>query len=395
MSPPLDPVAAATHPDPYPFYADLVSQRPLYWDDSLHLWVASSAEAVQAVLTHPSCRVRPPSEPVPRALLGSAPAEVFRRLARMNDGPFHALARQALVGLLATLDSPRLVDVSRRWTLRLALPESAHSLPFLLPTHVLGELLGLPSESLPRVASWTRDFVRCIAPGAPPDTLEAASVATRSLGSWVRSSLEAQRSLDAGALALLARELTALGLQDDASEVAVANAIGLLLQAHDATAGLLGQALCVLLSDSSLLGVLREDPSLLPSLLDEVLRFESPVQNTRRFLATDAVVAGQAMASGDAVLVVLAAANRDPSLHSEPQRFNLRRAQPRGLSFGAGAHACPGSALAKSISQGALMALLPSELRALLGAPLRFSWMPSLNARVPVFAAPSSLEAHS
>jgi|SRR5215217_7255017 len=394
MPSPLDPFAAATHPDPYPFYADLVSQRPLYWDDSLRLWVASSAEAVQVVLTHPSCRVRPPSEPVPRPLLGSPPSEVFRLLARMNDGPFHALARRALVGLLATFDSPRVVEASRRWTLRLALPEAAHSLPFLLPVHVLGELLGLPSESLPRVASWTRDFVRCIAPGAHPDSLEAAVEATRSLCSLFRSSLEAPCSSGDGPLALLARESMALGLQD-ASDVAVANAIGLLLQTHDATAGLLGQALRALLLDSSLLTRLREEVSLLPSFLDEVLRFESPVQNTRRFLATDAVIAGQSMASGDAVLVVLAAANRDPSLHPEPWRFDLHRAQPRGLAFGAGAHACPGAALAKSISQGALLALLPSDLHSLREVVLGASWMPSLNARVPVFPAHSSLEAHS
>ncbi|NTX03357.1 cytochrome P450 [Myxococcus sp. CA040A] len=394
MSPPLDPIAAATHPDPYPFYADLVSRRPLYWDDSLRLWVASSSEAVQAVLTHPSCRVRPVSEPVPRALLGSAPGEVFRRLARMNDGSSHAFARRALVALMRTWEPPQGIEVSGRWTRQLSLSAPSHTLTFLLPVYVLGELLGLSSESLPQVASWTRDFVRCIVPGAHPDTLGPATLAARSLLSVFRSALEAQLApgSSGGPLAVLAHETASLGPQDS-SEVVVANAIGLLLQTHDATAGLLGQALRALLTDSSLLMEVRDDVSLLPSFLDEVLRFESPVQNTRRFLAEDAVVAGQAMASGDAVLVVLAAANRDPALHPEPQRFDLHRAHPRALAFGAGAHVCPGDGLAKSIVHGALLALLSSDLRVLRAAALGATWMPSLNSRIPVFAAPVLLEA--
>ena len=70
MTGPRDPLAAATHPDPYPYYADLVARRPLYRDDGLGLWIAASAAAVTAVLTSEHCRVRPAAEPVPGALVG-------------------------------------------------------------------------------------------------------------------------------------------------------------------------------------------------------------------------------------------------------------------------------------------------------------------------------------
>src|SRR5947199_320044 len=79
-------IAAATHPDPYPFYARLGAEAPLYRDDALGLWVAASAAAVNAALTHGLCRVRPPAEPVPRALAGSPAGEIFGRLVRMTDG---------------------------------------------------------------------------------------------------------------------------------------------------------------------------------------------------------------------------------------------------------------------------------------------------------------------
>src|SRR5689334_2899407 len=83
QAPPLNAVAAVTHPDPYPYYADLVTSKPIAWDETAKLWVAVSATAVAAVLTSDLCRVRPPTEPVPSALLGSPAADIFRHLVRM------------------------------------------------------------------------------------------------------------------------------------------------------------------------------------------------------------------------------------------------------------------------------------------------------------------------
>src|SRR5947199_4384545 len=99
---PADPIAAVTHPDPYPYYAHLVAEKPLYRDDALGLWVATSAAAVTAVLNHDLCRVRPAAEPVPRALLGSPAGEIFRQLVRMNDGRDRCPLKQAIS---ATLES--------------------------------------------------------------------------------------------------------------------------------------------------------------------------------------------------------------------------------------------------------------------------------------------------
>ena len=83
----LDPISAVTAPDPYEFYSELVAERPLYFDDRLHLWVASSAETVAAVLANPRCRVRPVCEPVPKPLVGSVAAKV-RTAGREGTGSF-------------------------------------------------------------------------------------------------------------------------------------------------------------------------------------------------------------------------------------------------------------------------------------------------------------------
>ncbi len=95
-APPPDAVAAVIHPDPYPFYAALRAERPFDHDGRTGQWVAADAATVEAVLAHPACRVRPPSEPVPTHLVATRSGAVFGRLARMTDGAMLASKTIAL-----------------------------------------------------------------------------------------------------------------------------------------------------------------------------------------------------------------------------------------------------------------------------------------------------------
>jgi cytochrome P450 len=126
------------------------------------------------------------------------------------------------------------------------------------------------------------------------------------------------------------------------------------------------------------------DPRRLPHLVREVLRFDPPIQNTRRFLAAGGRVAGHEMAAGDAVLVVLAAANRDPLANFHPEVFDPLREDRRLFTFGVGPHACPGEQLAVTIATAGVAALLAAGLDV---APLagRVSYRSSANARIPLF----------
>ena len=100
---PADAVAAATHCDPYPYYARLVRASPVSFDPVHRLWVVASAGAVTEVLTHQLCRVRPPTEPVPLHLAGTALESTYRCFARTNDGPAHAGYRAPVVAALDSL----------------------------------------------------------------------------------------------------------------------------------------------------------------------------------------------------------------------------------------------------------------------------------------------------
>jgi cytochrome P450 len=378
---PQDPITAVTHPDPYAYYADLVAHRPLYYDDKLRLWVASSASVVAIVLTHHLCRVRPANEPVPKSLLGSPAAEIFRRLIRMNDGERHCPLKQAASAALASIDAVQAVQQSDKWA-RFLLdedgPKRLSRFAYHLPVYVIGSLLGVPSDLLHQTALWMSDFARCIAPASSAEQIERGKTAAGLLLETFRALPERQDGL----LSALAREAERVGR--DETDAIVANGIGFLSQAYDATAGLIGATLLALASRPEIRDQVSSDPELLRPVIQEVLRYDSPVQNTRRFLAEDGIVAGEKMRAGDAILVILAAANRDPSVNPNPERFDIFRKERRIFSFGVGAHVCSGEALATTIAKAGVERLIASGV-ALEGLNETITYRASANARIPIF----------
>jgi cytochrome P450 len=381
VSPPNDPIAAVTHPDPYPYYADLVARAPLYRDERLGLWIASSAAAVTAVLTSETCRVRPLAEPVPSAILGTPAAQIFRHLVRMNDGEHHCPFKSAVTSTLASIDDERADELGASSALSLGkhtvTARAFDDFAFALSAHVVGRLLGIPESRLSQTAVWVGDFVRCLAPGSSAEQVARGGAAAGHLIEMVGSLLES------GLLAVLAREAKRFGR--DATDVVVANGIGLMSQAYEATAGLIGNTLVTLAAHRELLTRVAADSSLLGAVVDEVARYDPSVQNTRRFLARDDSIGDASMKAGDAVLVVLAAANRDPRANPAPDRFDASRTDRRSFTFGAGPHACAGDRLAKSIARAGVARVIASgaELES-FAHPVRYR--PSVNTRIPVFA---------
>jgi cytochrome P450 len=387
LPPPKDALAAATHPDPYPFYAGLLGERPLYRDTALGMWVASSAQAVTEIFMSRLCRVRPEGEPVPAHLGTSAAGLLFGRLVRMNDGQEHARLKRAVLQTLGSIEVAHAEALSRACAYALAserLPgagtESVDDFVFQLPVHVLGLLLGLPPSTFRMVAQGVEDYVGAFAPGASKACLQRASAGATALLELFGAQLA---SSDAnGLLARLQEE--ALGVGPLGRDVVVANAIGFLSQAYEATAGLTGNTLLALAAQPALALALHRQPPLLDDALAEVLRHDPPVQNTRRFVAADGVVAGEKMQAGDVILLVLAAANRDPLANPEPHRFEVCRQARRTFGFGSGLHLCPGQALSMAIARAAVERVL------CVGVPLgelrrTARYRPSFNLRIPRF----------
>jgi cytochrome P450 len=383
---PADPVAAVTHADPYPFYETLRAGPPLAWNESLRLWIASRAEVIEALLLAPGAlRVRPVAEPVPRVIAGSPAGEVFGHLVRMNDGPAHAAHKPALQRALAGLDLNAAHAAALQVARQVPAEQSLSDTLFAMPIQAVAHLLGFAPEALPQVELWMRDFVACLSPLSTEPQLQRASSAADALMTRFEA-LAAGTPPRHGTLlaAVLAAVLADSAVGAPLSRALLANLIGLLSQTCDATAGLLGNSLVALLREPALRAIARTRDGL-HAIVEETARHDPSVQNTRRFVAQPVTISGVPLETGDAVLLVLASANRDPAFNAEPDRFMPVRAQRRMLGFGHGVHACPGQALACTLAAAGLEALLARGLD--LDALRERGWhyRPSANARIPVF----------
>ncbi|MBJ6761816.1 cytochrome P450 [Myxococcaceae bacterium JPH2] len=382
---PADPIAAVTHPDPYPYYRHLAATRSFYRDTALGLWVAAGPDAVAEVLRHPACRVRPAAQPVPPALVNTAAGALFGRLVRMNDGPAHAPLKGMLATELAAVDLP----TARRHALWLTsrLPceatspgETVNAWLRTIPVLTVGTLLGLPVESSldpDGIAAQVATYATAQSPLASAEDAARGAQAAQALMRWAELPVP-----DDSPLFALRQSAAAAGIPPEA---VAANAAGLLVQTCEATAGLAGNTLLRLAREdvgSSDVGVRRGDApdsvtaealDLMHAWVARVAREDPSVQNTRRFIAHDTTLCGARVSAGDGVLVVLASAGTmRPDIDGRP------------WTFGAGAHACPGHSLAQALASATVTALLARGIQPAALAQ-RFSYRPSVNARMPRF----------
>jgi cytochrome P450 len=380
MSNPADltPITAVTAADPYPYYAGLVASRPFGWDERINAWVAASAAAVTEALGQPALLVRPPAEPVPPGIVGTAAGDVFGRLVRMTDGPLQQRLKSIVAAALGRADLERTAALAAERTAYVLKHSDAsplRELMFGVPAQVVAALCGLDEPVAGEASRIIGDFVACIPASATPQQQAAAAVAAARLRDLLGPALDEHGS---GLLG----ELVRAAVRDDWTDTAplLANGLGLLSQTYDATAGLIGDTVVALARS---LGPVPETPAQWRAFVREVARFDAPVQNTRRFAATALTVAGSRLAEGDAVLVVLAAANRDPAANPAADQFRTDREAPAMFTFGAAAHRCPGETIAVAIAS-AVVAELVAAGRDAAAVPDTVTYLPLANARIPV-----------
>jgi cytochrome P450 len=383
---PKNPLLAVSHPDPYPYYQSLLEGPALLYDAELKLWIASRAAVIEEIFTNPDCAVRPSAEPVPKAIAASSAGEVFSHLIRMNEGSKHERPKLALDLALSSLDLSNIAERSRYFAgvlaKRNALTEGAalNVWTFDLPVYVVGDLLGFSENALPQLALWMADFVRCLSPLSTEAQLAASSDAADALLQSFRQMLHSAPVQSTSLISRILHEAKLVGW--DNLDAIVANLIGLLSQTYEATAGLIGNCIVTCLTHTHL----KIEVCKINSFVEEVARFDPPVQNTRRFVNQNTRIAGVEIMAGDAILLVSAAASRDPQANPAPNDFILDRTDRRLFGFGHGRHVCPGQKLACSITAAALEYLFASELK-LNSEVMQWIYRPSLNGRIPVFTS--------
>ena len=356
--------------NPYPIYQDMREHAPVYWDASLDRWFLTRYADVQAVLNHPQARAEKfniDSSSLPPDVQSDV-GMLYRLLSQQmlfRDPPEQTRLRALAVKSF----TPRVIE-----TIRARIHQITNELldqvqaqghmdlmsdfAFHLPAIVIAELLGVPPEDRDRFKVWSDDLITFL--GTFYTTWEAVAVIGASLKGLVfylhgiveEARLTPQDNL-LGALVLAEEQGDRLN-----AEELLANAVLLLAAGHETTTNLIGNGMLALLQNPAQWEKLKSDPSLLPGAVEELLRYDSPVQIAVRYAGSDIKIGGTPIAVGQILQAYLGAANRDPALFSNPDQLDVTRQGPRHLSFGYGPHYCLGAALARMECQIALAALI-------------------------------------
>jgi cytochrome P450 len=269
-------------------------------------------------------------------------------------------------------------------------------LAYPLPVTVISELLGVPTGDAETVKEWSRDVARAldaIALPVGPEVIERGRHATDEMAGYFRALSEERRRRPGPDLLSGLVEAEEAGDRLSEREL-LATCILLYVAGHETTVNLIGSGLLALLRHPAERRRLQDDPSLLPAAIEELLRYDGPVQRTGRMAASDIEIGGVPIPKGTLVLGLLGAANRDPAHFAEPDRLDLGRDEPRHLAFGSGIHYCLGAPLARLEAQVAIGTLL-RRFPALTLAAERPTWRPSSTLRglevLPVALGPARL----
>lgn len=357
----LDP---AFREDPYPILAELRERDPIHHDTQLHRYVLTRHDDVERVLRNPEHWSDPRKgieggftreflgrgDEEPSMLLMDDPGHRrLRNLVRHSFKPRAIERWRDRVREVATRTIDRIEDGEFNLVAEVANP---------IPTVVIAELLGVDAARHEEFKRWS-DISSKGAFGPPQDPADvvAAEEASECLRQLFRDEIEKRRSQPSDDLisSMVSTELVGDRLSD---EEIVSQCTLLLLAGNLTTSDLIGNSVMALLRHPEQLAKLRANPQLMKNTVEEVLRYDSPVTNSGRIAHEDMEIDGVKIGRGESLSVSLAAANRDPAVYPDPDKFDIERKDTHHQSFGGGTHFCLGSHLARLEAAETLSALL-------------------------------------
>jgi cytochrome P450 len=370
--------------DPFPIYDQMRSRGPISRGGLT--FVAPSHEAASVVLRSDIFRVGLDLAAVPWIMRGVLTRRDGRLVGPIDppsllavNPPQHTRYRRQV----AKVFTPRAITALEPRVRKIAeellddldqqdVVDLVDSYAALLPVTVISEILGVPLEMRAQFLKWGNQAASALDVGVGYREYTASERGIRSLDEWMYTHIERLRRNPGDDL--LSQLIT---VEDDGvrmSDIELMSTAGLLLAAgFETTVNLIGTGAHLLLTHPDQLQVLNDEPSLWANAVDEILRFDSPVQNTARYAGGDTEVCGVSIPKSAFVSVLIGGANRDPKVFSDPNRFDVRRPNAREhLSFSAGVHYCLGAALARAEGRIGLQVLFERypEL-ALAGTPTR------------------------
>jgi len=382
----LDPEVLA---DPYPLYQRLRTEDPVHWDPFLHAWVVTRYDdVVRVLLDFSALRTPTPQQLADMGLTSLGPiAQLMVKLMLFMEGAAHTRLR----GLCSRAFTPARVEALRAHIqeianrlLDAAMPRGEMELiadfAAPLPAIVTAELLGVPTDDHRQLKMWSADFAEMLGNFQHnPDRTGRVLNTVTDMTAYFHDAIREQRVRPREGLvhSLLTAEVDGDRLNDD--EV-VASLIVTMVGGQETTMNLIGNGVLTLLHNPAAAEDLRNDPSLITSAVEELLRYESPSQHTARLAHNDIELGGKLIRKRQAVYAVMGAANRDPVRFPDPDRLDIHRSDNRHVAFGFGAHFCFGAPLARMEGQVAFATIL-RRLKNIQLQPGPISWRNNLGLR--------------
>jgi hypothetical protein len=362
--------------NPYPLFHQLRERAPVYWSEALGAWVLTRYADVAAVLHQPA-QFRNAGRV--SYLLEQLPAETRAQVAgleahyRVGLGHSDPPAHTRLRALLSRAFTPRLIE-SRRARIEQVVAELldaarargsfdvVRDLAHPLPATIVAEMIGAPPEDCEQFRRWALD-INALFAGGGRATAESALQAQRTqieMRDYILALAEARRSDPRDDL--LSALVAAKGDRLSEAEL-VSTCVTLFVAGHETTTHLIGNGMLALLRYPAQLQKLRHNPALMASAVEEMLRYDAPVQRAWRLAVESVVFGGVTIPAGAMVLAMIGAANRDPAQFAEPDCFDITRADNKHFGFGHGIHFCLGAPLARleaALAFAALLARFPT-----------------------------------
>jgi cytochrome P450 len=382
----LDPEVRA---NPYPLFHRLRREDPIHWDPFIHAWVVTRyADVITVLHDFLAYKPAPPEDLKEMGLSALDPlAKVMMKQMLFMDPPAHTRLR----GLAAKVFTPHRMERLRVHIRNIVsslldrvqpeghmevLADFAEPLPAI----VTAELLGLPASDFRQLKTWSADFAERLGNfHQNPDGMQRVLESLQGMKEYFEAAVaEIKEHPREG----LIHELLEAEVDGDrlTTEEVIANSVITMVGGQETTTNLIGNGLLALLRNPDVFEDLRTDLSLVPSAIEELLRYEAPSQYTTRLAPGDVEIGGKTIRKGQATIAVMAAANRDPERFPDPDRIDVRRSDNRHLAFGWATHFCFGAPLARIEGHEAFDALL-LRLPDLALEPAPLVWRRNLGLR--------------
>jgi cytochrome P450 len=351
--------------DPYPWYAALREHDPVHALEGGGVFLARYDDAL-AVYRAPQASSDKKAEFLPK--LGDCPLYEHHTTSLVfNDPPLHTRVRRIIMGAVNQKAIARMEpNVTRRvdelldGMARQGRVDLIDDFAARIPIEVIGNLLDIPREERGPLRGWSVAILSGLEPKLTPGMLEAGNRAVAEFIDYLRGLVAARRQKPGDYESDVLTRLIQ-GEKDGATltgKELYHQCIFLLNAGHETTTNLIGNGVWALLGNPAELARLRADPALVPAAIEEMLRYDGPIQLNNRRLTAPLALSDRTLPAGTLVTIGIGAANRDPAQFPEPERFDVGRKPNRHVAFGQGEHVCVGMNVARMEGRIALARLL-------------------------------------